>query len=477
MTYKTLARSAIVATVALIAVVSARPHAGSWNDGSRLAMVESLGDRGTFQIDDSIYVHPETAAIAPYTPGDELLARDGTKDKLFIDGHFYSDKSPLPGVLMAGAYRVMRWCGLPAARERPDWFALAMTWLFAGLPYVLAMWCVGRIMGHLAVSEPWDAVLTGGFAFGTLAMPYAQQVNNHVLLLAVAAGAFEVMSRCTTGTVVLRSTTVPIVWLGMLAGFAYTIDLGTGPLLTAAAGGWVLWQRRGVLTFALGAVPFITAHHAMNYAVAGTLLPGNANPEFFEWPGSPFGPENMTGTWHHDSPSYAALYALDLLFGKKGFLLFSLQLIQAAAGTYWLVRYRSAERPVMVAGLAWAVSTWLLFSAGSRNLSGQCLSIRWFVPLLVPGFVALGLLVRDYPRSRGPLAPLLVGNIILNVELTLRGPWWGHVPVVHWPVVGLSVTGWVSMWLQVFRTWRRSGIATSPSPTARLAPSTAGPTG
>ena len=37
-------------------VLSARPYAGSWNDGSRLAAVESLVDYHTWAIDDSIFV-------------------------------------------------------------------------------------------------------------------------------------------------------------------------------------------------------------------------------------------------------------------------------------------------------------------------------------------------------------------------------------------------------------------------------------
>src|SRR5262249_13483019 len=38
-----------------VAAGSARPFAGSWNDGSRLAAVESLVDAHTFAIDDSIF--------------------------------------------------------------------------------------------------------------------------------------------------------------------------------------------------------------------------------------------------------------------------------------------------------------------------------------------------------------------------------------------------------------------------------------
>ncbi len=113
------AKCAILIGAAVAAIFTARPYAGSWNDGSRLAMVESLGDRGTFRIDDSIYVQPASADIPPYTPGDEFLARHGTKDKMYIGEHYYSDKSPVPGVAMAGTYWLLRLLGLAPAASGP----------------------------------------------------------------------------------------------------------------------------------------------------------------------------------------------------------------------------------------------------------------------------------------------------------------------------------------------------------------------
>ncbi|HEX9867029.1 MAG TPA: hypothetical protein VGC99_00290, partial [Candidatus Tectomicrobia bacterium] len=41
---------------ATVAIVSARSYAGGWNDGSRLATVESLVDHRTLAIDRSIFV-------------------------------------------------------------------------------------------------------------------------------------------------------------------------------------------------------------------------------------------------------------------------------------------------------------------------------------------------------------------------------------------------------------------------------------
>ena len=70
------------------------PYAGGWNDGSRLATVESVVDRHTWVIDDSIFVNPsaETADhphrqapyAAPDPAADYLLKHEGTLDKLFI---------------------------------------------------------------------------------------------------------------------------------------------------------------------------------------------------------------------------------------------------------------------------------------------------------------------------------------------------------------------------------------------------------
>src|SRR5690348_7365711 len=117
----------VVLAAAVVAVVSPDPYAGGWNDGSRLAAVESLAERGTFVIDDSIFVRVPAAEgrPRPYPPDRPDLLEHGTLDKLRIGDHYYSDKSPVPSVLMAGVYRVWLALGGPTAAERPDlycWF-------------------------------------------------------------------------------------------------------------------------------------------------------------------------------------------------------------------------------------------------------------------------------------------------------------------------------------------------------------------
>src|SRR5206468_2570945 len=114
---------AVVALATAVALLSARPYAGSWNDGSRLASVEALVDYHTWAIDESIFVRvpprAEGAAASPYPALEPDLLAEGTKDKLWIGGHFYSDKSPVPALLMAAIYQGLQsGCGL-TARSQP----------------------------------------------------------------------------------------------------------------------------------------------------------------------------------------------------------------------------------------------------------------------------------------------------------------------------------------------------------------------
>src|SRR6185295_3499159 len=90
----------VVALAGIVAFISARPYAGSWNDGSRLATVECLVDRHTLVIDDSLFVKVGTS-----TPYRGEGVDNGTLDKLHINGHFYSDKSPVPALLLAIIYQ------------------------------------------------------------------------------------------------------------------------------------------------------------------------------------------------------------------------------------------------------------------------------------------------------------------------------------------------------------------------------------
>src|SRR5512136_37809 len=62
-------------------------HTHSWQEESRMATVQTLVEQGTFIIDHTEF--------------------NRTGDKVFINEHFYSDKTPLLSVVAAGAYSIL----------------------------------------------------------------------------------------------------------------------------------------------------------------------------------------------------------------------------------------------------------------------------------------------------------------------------------------------------------------------------------
>ncbi|HVA49355.1 MAG TPA: hypothetical protein VNH11_23520 [Pirellulales bacterium] len=436
---------AVVAVAALIAAVSARDYAGGWNDGSRLATVESLVDRHALSIDESLFVRsPATAAAPnPYAPGDELLRTRGTKDKLFIAGHYYSDKSPLPAFGLAGCYQLLKWSTGLTVREHPRLFCYLMTLLSSGVAYVVSIWAIWRLAWRKGL--PWlhGLLLAASLALATLALPYVRHVNNHILLLATLALLILVLDRLASDA--RCASKFVSATAGLLSGLGYTLDLGVGPVLLLCTAALIAYRTRSIVAvgcFGLAALPCLAAHHAVNYATGGTVGPANSVAEYLAWPGSPFSTANMTGGWAHGTAGHFVLYSAALLLGKHGFLNYNLPLLLAAVGLVVLLRRRMPERPEVVFAAALAGGAWLLYAALSNNYAGPCCSVRWFVPLLAPGYYVLVLLLRQRPALARDLAWLSLFGAVLCAWLWWRGPWDGRVPLVLWPLDAAAVLGW-----------------------------------
>jgi hypothetical protein len=434
----------VLLAAVVLAGASARDWAGGYNDGSRLATVESLADGHTLAIDDSIFVRPALAGPpGPYDPDTPGLNEHGTGDKLLISGRFYSDKPPVPALLLAGLYKGLQVLGLPTARARPDRFCWAMTLASSGLAYVVAVWCVW-LTGAALRLPPWPRLaLTASFGLATVALAYTSHVNGHIQLLAVAAAVLLLLTRWLHSPDGPGST-ARLLLCGLLAGLGYAIEQPTGGLLAGAAVLLALARRRvgAGLLLAQGALPFAVLHHALTYAYAGTLGPPNAVPAFFDYPGSDFTAESLTGIYNHDSVASLLVYAGGLLFGVRGFLQVNLPLLLAVPALF-LVR-RTPEWPLAVLAGAWGVGVWAVFALLSTNYSGSCCSIRWFVPLLAAGYFLLVLLLRERPDWLPDFLVLSAWGAVLGAQMAREGTWQPHVPVL-WHVQAGALATWLAL--------------------------------
>lgn len=430
---------ALAGLALVLAAIGAWPYAGGFNDGSRLATTESLIDRGTLSIDDSLFVRPPPElldrGIIIYLPTYPKLLVTGTLDKVQIDGRFYSDKPMVPAILTAGVYRVLMLFGLPRPGDRPDVFCWVCTFLTSGLSYATAvacMWLLGRRCG---LNPVWRLVWLVGFALATVLPAYTRQVNPGMPQVAALAGLALLLPRATRAA---------LAGAGFLAGFAYTLDQASGvPLVVAVVAAVALRTRRlaPVVVFLLAALPWFVLHHAINYSVGHVWVPLNMVPEYLEWPGSPFDRSNMTGIARHDAVGLW-FYARDLLIGPESFLLCNLPLLLAVAAG-WLVLVRPGPDRIELAALGvWCVAVWAIYSVLSDNAGGACLTIRWFVPLLVPGFWLLARLLTDWRTFRLDFVVLTFWGLVLSWHTWSVGPWTID-PIPHfWDVAWAALWSW-----------------------------------
>jgi hypothetical protein len=247
----------------------------------------------------------------------------------------------------------------------------------------------------------------------------------------------------------VRAERVPwrrAVMVGALAGFAYSIDLGAGPVILLATLGLVAYRSRrfgAVALSVLAALPAIAVHHVANYAIGGTFLPANTVPEYLQAAGGGFSAQNMTGGWNHPSIGRFVMYAASLLFGKRGFFGHNLPLFLTIPAVAFLVRRRSDQLPEIVCALAWCFGTWLVYAAGSTNSSGYAASIRWFVPLLAPAYFVIALFLRERPGYRTDFLILTGWGVVMAALMWWKGPWMKRMVPLFWPIQGMALLSWL----------------------------------
>lgn len=434
----------MVITIAIgIAAVSARPYAGGWNDGTRLATAESLVDHHTWAIDQSIFAGAAVSGGgSPYPASDPALQAFGTRDKMWINGHFYSDKGPVPNLYLALVYRLIQFITGLTARDHPGWFCYLLTLASSGVAFVISVYCIYRLTAIHGLPGRTRVLVALSFSLGTIALPYARHVNSHILLLGVCSAVILLISKKRT------STRTELLMVGALAGVGYTLDVAIGSILVIAILGLLIarnYRWTPAIVMLAAAFPWFALHHALNYMIGGSLLPANTNPAFFQWPGSPFDAQSLTGGWHHAGIFAFIGYAMDLLVGHRGFLWHDLPLLLALPGTIWLLRQNLPEKDAVWFAIGFSVCSWLIYAVASGNHAGLCCSVRWFVPLLAPGYYILVLLLQRNPSAVTELRILSIGGIILGALMWWQGPWNPRLVPGFWLIVGATVATWLSV--------------------------------
>ncbi len=155
----------------------------SANDRSRWATIRSLGDGGTYVIDDIIF-SPRGGRIRGWHTIDLVRHRgaDGRQ-------HYYSSKPTLLTTLLAGEYWLIKTLTGATLAEQTFYVARLMLILTNVLPLAAALFLLARLIDWFGSSD-WSRVLAVAAAcFATFLTTFAVTLNNHLTAaIALAVG-------------------------------------------------------------------------------------------------------------------------------------------------------------------------------------------------------------------------------------------------------------------------------------------------
>ncbi len=396
----------VVVLFVLITFPLAHAHPASWNDMARVAAIESLVERGTWAIDDASWV-------------------EETKDKILLDGKFYSDKMPVFTVIGAGVYAGLRLVA-PNVSLAPACAACAYPWLvrlLVALPAALALALMFDFARRQNVPVWIAGVGTLTLGIGTMLFPFSTVLNHHVPAAGAVWASFYLLAT-------RRADRRAIFCAGVLAALALSFDVLAGVVAATVGGIAVLRLRRDLVFFALGGVIPLAFTALFDYQIAGTLLPPYTVTNGYAYPGSAF-PATFAG---NGTPDDYAAYAFRMFLGGKGLFAFNPLLLLAFAGAVRVALTR--RHPLRLEAVSVALGFIFLcayLATQTGNYGGQAYGERWFIPAipLVGAFIFFAPpLDGKHPWLWLAFAPLLIISAISSWQ-GAQAPWQDHLPVLQ----------------------------------------------
>lgn len=381
-------------------LVTINPRINGWNEASRMALTQSLVERGSLSIDESTFI--------------------STGDKVYIRGHYYSDKPVMPALLATIVYAPLYALGLELdyGYNLSYYLIILMTmkvfWILSILAFRQAL--------QLTAAKPSQIpLLTFIYALASLTFTWSSTFNNHSL-----AGSSLMIALYFYLKAKDSASNATFLWSGFMFGLAAAMDIPTVVFLVGFGSLMVLnsSSRMAVMSFTAGAIVPVSIHLAVNYAIGGTLLPLQINPEFFQFEGSVWTtPQALSGTTLNPI-SFALPYAFLSLFGVKGFIWYNPILFLLLPIMYQHLRKKGRfqqETATILAGTLILMTYYFLYSS---NYGGWSYSIRWFIPpLSLMMFYLFDLGDWSFePGKRYALWGLLIISVIV-ASIGIINPW------------------------------------------------------
>jgi hypothetical protein len=399
---------------------------------SRLGTVESIVERGTYQLDDSTFTN--------------------TIDKVYKDGHFYSHQPPLLSALEAPVYWLLHLSGARFHNRGKFVMTYAFTLLTNGLALALTVLVFADILAMAAVAPPFKDALAMLLPLGTWLLPYGLVTNNHGISgLLMTVLIWLLLKVEWHGATRSRTFSIGAV-LGLLVGIEILPIISFLPVTSI----YLLSRRdldaRARLLFAAGLAIPLLAHAVINLQITGDVIPAGFHTELFRYEGSGVDEPSLSGSWKYGSLSAAADYAWRSLFAGKGFFVFApLCLLGLAGGLlewrWWRAR-AGGVHAVLLIGVAISFAVALLTT---NNFGGGAVGFR-HAAYLSPAFAVLVLpwiTAESLTRRRTAIVAVAGVSAAVLLMFAAREPWsalaLSAAPIGTWdqyvPIVAKLVSG------------------------------------
>ena len=344
---------ALIPLLILVSLLTINPRINGWNEASRMALTQSLVEHHELTIDKSTFA--------------------ATGDKVYVNGHYYSDKPAAPSLLAALVYFPLHHLGVELsygwslAYYLIIFFIIKSLWIFS----ILAFGTVMRLLG----TTPRQALInTMIYAFASQLFTWSSTFNNHSIAASLIMLAFAFYMRSKQ-----EATISNYALSGLFFGLAAASDLPTGLFFLGFAFLVLRVHQHSTLKLAFigaGMLP-LAIHSALNYQIGGTLLPLQFIREYLNFDGS---------QWSEGVRVNTPLSFLEYMFlsfvGPQGFLVYS---PLVAFLIPLLVKHSNKKKPFYQESRVIAASSILLlltYFILTQNYGGWGYGIRWFVPLI-----------------------------------------------------------------------------------------------
>lgn len=240
-----------------------------WSELTRVDLAMSIVDEGSFSI-DSYY--------------------QNTGDRVFFDGHYFSDKPPGSSFLSVPVYFMYKnLFGVPVVgtdlyaplSTSFSWLLFLNILLITSLLGAISVVLVYRVSKFFTNKEAHSMLLVISYALGTIVFVYSRTFMNHIISAFLGVLALYLILRMKRDK---KSKDYSLV-VGLVIGFAimneYAMFLVFLALLSIFIYYFKSWKK--TLLFLSGVVFFILLLGLYNYSIHGGVQPGFIYADKFLW--------------------------------------------------------------------------------------------------------------------------------------------------------------------------------------------------